>query len=225
MAGAERVALFDLDDTLIDRDAAYRRWAVWFAAERELDGEAVDFLCQADNHGYAARPDVFTAVRDRFRLVDEVASLVADYRATVLSFFEPEPEVQQALRLLRAEGWQVGVVTNGPAMQFDKIARAGLEDLVDAVCASELLGVAKPDPAIFEEALRRISPGAVPEVVWMVGDSAANDVGGGRTMGFRTVWVERGRQWELADFAPDHAVADVPAAVDVLTADGRLIAG
>jgi len=51
----------------------------------------------------------------------------------------------------------------------------------------------------------------------MVGDSAANDIGGGRAMGFRTVWVHRGRSWELDEFAPDHVVADVPGAVEVLS--------
>jgi putative hydrolase of the HAD superfamily len=218
MAGPVSVALFDLDDTLIDRDAAYRRWAVWFATERGLDDDAVEFLCQADGHGYVARLELFTAVRDRCGLADEVDSLVGDYRAQYLSFFEPEPQVQDALRRLRADGWRVGVVTNGPAMQLEKVARAGLDALVDVVCASELVGATKPEPAIFEEALRRVSPGAAPSAVWMVGDSAHNDIAGGRGMGFRTVWLERGRRWEHEEFAPDHIVPDVPAAVKVLTA-------
>jgi HAD superfamily hydrolase (TIGR01549 family) len=212
------VALFDLDDTLIDRDAAYRRWAEWFAAGRSLGDGAVEFLCEADGHGYVPRPDVFAAVRARFDLADDVSALVAAYRDTYLGFFEPEPEVQVALQRLRDLGWRIGVVTNGPAAQLDKLARAGLDALVDAVCASGIVGVEKPDRAIFEEAVRQVSGGDPAGGVWMIGDSVLNDIGGGRRMGFRTVWVQRGRVWDHPEFEPDHEVADVPAAVEVLVA-------
>jgi putative hydrolase of the HAD superfamily len=217
--GRAPVALFDLDDTLIDRDAAYRRWADWFVAGRGLGHGAVEFLCEADGHGYVARQEVFEVVQAHFGLEEDVDALVAGYRESYLAFFEPEPEVQVALQRLRDFGWGIGVVTNGPAMQHDKLARAGLDGLVDAVCASGLIGVEKPEAAIFEEALRRVSGGEPTGPVWMIGDSVLNDIGGGRSMGFRTVWVQRGREWDHPEFEPDHEVADVPAAVEVLIAN------
>lgn len=211
--------MFDLDDTLIDRDAAFRRWAAWFAGERDLGADAIDALCRADEHGYAPRDQMFATFSEHFDLGAPVDELVAGYRSEYLSFFEEEPAVQAALGRVREAGWRVGVVTNGPAMQFEKVARAGLDGLVDAVCASEEAGAWKPDPAIFVEALRRLGTsvsGAGP--VWMTGDSAANDIGGARALGFTTVWVHRGRSWPEEDFHPDHTVDGVPAAVDVLLA-------
>src|SRR5580698_7657056 len=46
------LALFDLDNTLVDRQATYRRWAVSFAGTRDLDEEAIDWLCEVDNDGF-----------------------------------------------------------------------------------------------------------------------------------------------------------------------------
>ncbi|GAB2928027.1 hypothetical protein ACFMQL_04380 [Nonomuraea fastidiosa] len=44
------LALFDLDNTLIDRHAAFERWAAEFAAQRRLGAEAVPWLvtCPAE---------------------------------------------------------------------------------------------------------------------------------------------------------------------------------
>jgi putative hydrolase of the HAD superfamily len=216
------VALFDLDDTLIDREAAFRRWAVWFCREHNLDGDAVEALCVADGFGYTPRDQMFATFHAQFGLRDPVDTLVEGYRSQYLSFFEEEPDVQAALAVLRDEGWRIGIVTNGPAMQAEKVARAGLGPLVDAVCASEEAGAWKPHPAIFEEALRRMGTSADHVGgVWMTGDSAPNDIGGARALGFSTVWVHRGRSWAEDAFRPDHTVDGVPAAVEVLLAAPR----
>lgn len=211
------VALFDLDDTLVDRAAAFRRWAEWFAGQRELPVGAVDALVRADGHGYTPRAEMFSEVGAHFPLGAPVDALVAAYREQYLTFFAEEPDVQAALVRLRREGWRIGVVTNGPAMQVEKLARAGLTDLVDAVCVSEVVGSWKPDPAIFEEALRLVGGVQSDDPVWMVGDSAVNDIGGAMAVGFGTIWVHRGRQWAEEADPPDHVVPDVPAAVEVLS--------
>ncbi|WP_214104715.1 HAD hydrolase-like protein [Acrocarpospora catenulata] len=50
----------------------------------------------------------------------------------------------------------------------------------------------------------------------MIGDSAAADVGGGRAVGLRTIWIDRGRQWPDAIDRPDHVVGDVAEAIAIL---------
>ncbi len=213
------VALFDLDDTLVDRDAAFARWAAAFVADRHLDPAAVAAICAADRHGYAPRAAMFGQLRADLGLDEPVEDLVAAYYPAYLSHFAPEPPVGAALGRLRDAGWRVVVLTNGPAaVQGEKVRRAGLEGLVDAVCASGAVGVAKPDPAIFHEALHLAGGPPEPGPAWMVGDNPRNDIGGARALGLRTVWIERGRRWPEPDWAPDHRVPDVPAAVAVLLA-------
>lgn len=211
------VALFDLDNTLVDRSAAFRRWAQQFVADHRLGEEGLAWLCSADDDGFAQREALFEGARRRFGLDLSIEELIAEYRRTYPLEFRPATPVTDALRSLRRAGWRIGVVTNGPPSQREKLVRAGLEDLVDAVCISDEIGVAKPDRGIFEEALLRCRSEATPATaVSMVGDTPGPDVGGGRNMGFRTIWLHRGRRWPRADYQPDASVASVVEAIDLL---------
>jgi putative hydrolase of the HAD superfamily len=212
------LALFDLDNTLIDRASAFARWAADFAAARELSGAAVPWLVGADGDGNVARPEFFARVRERYGLADPVERLLAEYRATYPTYARARPEVLDGLSALRAERWRVGIVTNGSRQtQRAKISRTGLAAHVDAVCVSEEVGVRKPDPVIFAIAAHRcgttLSGGG-----WMVGDCATRDVAGGAAVGLSTIWVRRDREWPDAAPSPDRTVDDVVDAIDWLRA-------
>ncbi|MEU6412177.1 hypothetical protein [Microbispora sp. NPDC046933] len=56
-----RPALFDLDNTLVDHDEAFRRWAGEFADGHGLDAEAVERLVALDGHGYLPRETLWTS--------------------------------------------------------------------------------------------------------------------------------------------------------------------
>jgi putative hydrolase of the HAD superfamily len=216
------LALFDLDNTLVDRQAAFERWARGFVAEFGLPGDAVAYLIDVDEDGFATREQVFEAARARYALPDPVDALIAAYRETYLEFFEPDPPVGEALEKLRHQGWRVGIVTNGPPTQRLKVERSGLADLVDATCISDVVGVAKPDRRIFEEAVRRCvtSPSQV-GTVWMVGDSATPDIAGGAGAGLATIWMHRGRDWERSDYRPDATAATIAEAVEIMVTAHR----
>lgn len=55
MITVTRLALFDLDNILIDRDEAFRRWAEEFADGHGLGAEAVERLVALDTYGYPPR--------------------------------------------------------------------------------------------------------------------------------------------------------------------------
>jgi FMN phosphatase YigB (HAD superfamily) len=212
-----RFVLFDLDNTLIDRQLAFRKWACFFATDRGLGVDAVEFLCEVDSDGFAPRATLFEAARERFRLREPVADLIARYRTEYPPMFQPDPLVLEALRRLRLHRFRIGVVTNGPTTQNEKLVRTGLSSLVDAVCISDEFGVEKPDPRIFAEAVRRCCGDEVPgEGGWMVGDTAESDIAGARTSGLRSIWMSRGRTWVHGDFAPDAIASDVPHAVEIV---------
>ncbi len=210
MAG---VVLFDLDNTLADREAAFRRWAESFALEHDLDRSAVEFLCAGDGDGYVPRDELFASVRDRYGVTTSVEELVTRYRADYPTHFEPDPDVRAALTRLRADGWKIGIVTNGPPSQNTKIASLGLDDLVDGICVSDDVGVEKPDRRIFELTAARCDATLDG---WMVGDSADTDIAGGRAAGLRTAWLHHGRVWDRPGLAPDALVATVADAARVI---------
>ncbi|TDN39242.1 hypothetical protein A8B98_18445 [Hymenobacter sp. UV11] len=86
--------------------------------------------------------------------------------------------------------YQIGIVTNNrTAEQEEKLRHLGMRGLVDALITSEGVGVLKPDPAIYEVALRRL--GASPAQTVMVGDNWQADVLGALAVGIRPVWLNR----------------------------------
>jgi putative hydrolase of the HAD superfamily len=54
----------------------------------------------------------------------------------------------------------------------------------------------------------------------MVGDSGPADIRGGQGVGLRTIWLTRGRRWELGDPRPDACVDTVAEAVELILSDG-----
>ncbi len=212
------LALFDLDNTLIDRAESFARWSTDFAVQRGLPSAATAWLVEADGDGFVPRPQFFTRVRERYGLREAADHMWADYRATYPGYARIRPEVLDALGRLREARFRLGIVTNGTAQtQRAKIDRTGLAAWVDAVCVSEEVGVRKPDQVIFAVAAHRcgatLSGGG-----WMIGDSPALDVAGGAGAGLATVWIRRGRSWTGDGPAPDHVADDVVEAMDWLHA-------
>lgn len=208
------LALFDLDNTLTDRNAAFGRWLAGFMAEHDIPAELEPWLAKADGDGFVPRPVFLGRVKGRLGLSAPLEDLLEAYDATYPACYVREEASIAALEQLRGEGWRLGIVTNGrTSQQRAKATRTGLAELADALCISEELGVRKPDRRIFEEAARQCG---APLAGWMVGDSAEADVAGGGGAGLRTVWLTRGREWDAALPPPDAVATTVSDAVRVL---------
>jgi FMN phosphatase YigB (HAD superfamily) len=187
-----RLALFDLDDTLIDSTGAFNAWADEWIAERGLDPEhAVAWF--SDERFWTLPPeDCFRSLGEHFGLDDDARDLLKHYRARMGDLIGCYPGVTDGLEALRDAGWRIGIVTNGYAdFQAAKIEAVGLGAYVDVVCVSDAEGSWKPEPEIFRIASERA--GAPLEGAWMVGDSLAADIVGGNGLGLHTAWVRHGR--------------------------------
>lgn len=117
----------------------------------------------------------------------------ADVAATVLLgalTFRVFADVTPALDLLEASGVRLAVVSNWDASLPDVLAEVGLLDRFASVSASAVVGVRKPDPAIFHHALARLR--LDPEQIVHVGDSVELDVAGAAAAGIRPLLIDRG---------------------------------
>ena len=123
--------------------------------------------------------------------------------------FEAYPDTRPALSALRERGLTVVCVSNWDYELDLVLERIGLADLFDAVVTSALAGARKPDPAIFERALRVAGCEASDAV--HVGDSD-DDVAGARAAGIRVLRVDReGPGGDLSTLAElPAALADGP---------------
>ena len=90
-----------------------------------------------------------------------------------------------ALERLRARGLRLGVVSNSDGRVEQALVAAGIRDCFDVVLDSALVGVEKPDPAIFRAALDAL--GVAASEALYVGDLYHVDVVGARAAGMEGV--------------------------------------
>lgn len=214
--------LLDLDNTLIDRDLAFRGWAAEFLRERALPPADLDWLTTLDCGGHLDRQTLMRATSERYGLAEDIDVLLKEYRETLIRLVECPAAHREALRAARAAGWTLCIVTNGSTVhQLAKIDRTGLAPLVDGWIVSEEAGCAKPDPRIFRLAAGRCGlagrPGWVDET-WMVGDHPPADIAGARVAGLRSVWLDHGRPWPETAYSPTLTARNLPQAVSLILA-------
>lgn len=212
----QRLALFDLDDTLVDRQLAFSAWAAGFADEHGLGDEASRWLITADKRGTGPRDQYFRVVREHFGLAAAAEELWAAFRAQMPDLVRCDSQVLDGLTQLRASGWRVGIVSNGMAdNQLMKIERSGLGERVDACCVSGDVGIRKPDVRIFQLAAERCGRNLA-DGGWMIGDNPEHDIAGGRAAGLGTMWVSGQRLWPGGESRADRTVADAATAISLL---------
>ncbi len=128
-----------------------------------------------------------------------------------------EPDVLATLKTLKGDGYRMGLVSNltlrADLMRAD-LQRWGLIDQLDATVFSSEVGVRKPDPRIFKEALKRV--GAEPAETVFVGDRLYDDVSGAQAVGMRGVLTRQFRQEEDPAFQPDAVIEHLKELPDVL---------
>jgi len=95
----------------------------------------------------------------------------------------------------------MGIVSNFYGNLDRILEEAKLDRFFAAVADSSRVGIFKPDPGIFEAALKKIR--CAPESVAMIGDSLAKDCAPAHKLGMRTVWLctepRRGEDSSAAD--------------------------
>ena len=210
--------LIDLDNTLIDRSAAFRRWSERWAPDHGGSPDDIAWLIATDREGYEPREHFAELISARFAVPADVALL--ELRAGMIDQVELDPQVGRALGEAADAGWSPVVVTNGSVRQQEaKLRHTGLDRLVAAWVISEGAGVSKPDRRIFEVAAEAVGR-SLDAGGWMIGDHAAYDVGGGHAAGLRTVWLRRGREWPAdLPYRPTHIADDCAAAIRLTAAD------
>ncbi|WP_407842103.1 HAD family hydrolase (plasmid) [Streptomyces sp. DSM 116496] len=208
-----RLAIFDLDDTLIDRGSAL--------------SSTIARLCLAHSYGPMvglwlrteladrANPADFVRLCAAFGLEESAGDLWAEYVELMGTSAVCRPAVLSALARLRAAGWTIGVATNGPSdIQRAKLNATGIAELLDGIAVSGDIDARKPDRQLFDLAAARCGR-RLPDDSWMIGDNPTGDIEGGRRAGLRTIWI-RGRTWPGQLAAADHAVDDVTDAITIL---------
>jgi HAD superfamily hydrolase (TIGR01509 family) len=172
-----KVVLFDLDNTLVDRDAAFRECVEAAVTEPEARAE----LLRLDSGGHGDREVLLHAWKrysGRTLSVGRLGELIAER-------LRPDHGLLASLLRLSADT-RLGVITNGGSeAQRRKFHAAGLEQVIplDQVWISAEVGMAKPDPAIFLLASSQLKV-TLAECLF-IGDHEPHDLAGAVAAGMR----------------------------------------
>ena len=196
---AVRWIFFDLGSTLID--------------ETEADARRIEEMTE----GTSVTPEAYR--EKRLELIRQ--GLPGD--AAAIAFFglaktpwhseleRPYPDAAPTLAELKRRRYRLGVVANQNPGTEERLAAWGLLQYFDVAAASAELGVAKPDPAIFQWALERA--GCAPGEAVLVGDRLDNDIAPAKALGLHTVRLLRGpgafRSPRSPAEAPERTVRDL----------------
>jgi FMN phosphatase YigB (HAD superfamily) len=127
--------LVDLDDTLIDRKAAFAAWASSFVDQHRLPQGSLESLLENDfGRGTVTVNGFFNWVTSRYGLPFSRDELLAKFLEEFVNYFPPlTVETREALTRLRARGWKIAIVSNGStSLQRRKLEVTGVIPLVDA---------------------------------------------------------------------------------------------
>jgi putative hydrolase of the HAD superfamily len=203
-----KLAIFDLDDTLIDfaatREVAYRRLAEHLDSQG-IDSAAFGRVCPAIDRRLFVRFEQGELSRSEYRLrrfsepltaidVAPNSDLVHRLNQLFMDCVNDRPllfdDARDVLETLRSLDIRTAILTNGPSDgQRRKLKATGLADWVDYVAIGEEIGYSKPSPLSYQTVVERFS--LVNSDALMVGDSPELDYDAALKAGLNALLLDR----------------------------------
>ncbi|TDJ31501.1 MAG: HAD family hydrolase [Gammaproteobacteria bacterium] len=191
----KKVIIFDLFFTLVTADIAdddfvptYETLGVDKLAWRQqtfgtsharLTGAETDPCRIVESMAHAIDPNIPISV------IREATELrIARFEHTLMNVPESTLSV---LAALRQQGLKTALITNADVIETQMWERSPLAALFDVTVLSWQVGLAKPEPEIYQHCLRLLNLGASQGV--FVGDGGSNELSGARAVGLTTVFV------------------------------------
>ncbi|WP_423997927.1 YjjG family noncanonical pyrimidine nucleotidase [Maribacter sp. IgM3_T14_3] len=193
---------FDLDHTLWDFDKNSALTFQKIFDDQKLDIALPDFLevyMPANLKFWKLfREEKITKIELRYQRLksvfdtmgypasDDLINLLSEEYINHLSSFNTLfPNTIEVLDYLQPK-YKLHIITNGfQEVQDKKLRNSGIHNYFDQIIDSEMAGVKKPNPIIFNLALSRA--GALPEKSLMIGDSLEADIMGAKSVGLHTI--------------------------------------
>ncbi len=169
---------FDIGSTLVDETAAYDHRITDMIVGTPLSFDEVNAkrieLAKQGLDGNSAIIKLFGLAKTPWRSEDETLYADAD----------------SILRDLKSRGYKLGIIANQAPGATERLKNWGIADCFSVIASSSELGVAKPDPRIFEKAL--VMAGCTASQAVMIGDRLDNDIIPAKQFGMQTIWIRQG---------------------------------
>ena len=193
--------MMDIDNTLLDFDAAERKALLETLQQFSLpcDEAAISRYHEINsslwgelNKGKIRRDKLVVERFDRF--VKEIGAaakateLNRAYTEHLATHADVIPGAEEALQELAEVATMIAVSNGTESVERGRLKLSGFEKYFDDIFISEAVGVSKPNPKIFQMAMRKLGIEHSDKVL-VVGDSLSADIQGGVNAGLDTCWV------------------------------------
>ena len=212
--------LLDIDNTLLDFDAAERQALTDMLAEYELphdenacavyhkvNRELWDSLAKGQLNKQKLFQIRFSRFMQAMQLPDNGKSKAMNdrYEELLATHADLLPGALTALEEL-GEVATLAIVSNGAlAVQESRIAASGIGRYMDGIYISEKVGAATPSAKLFEHAFRDLGITNKSRVL-MVGDDLLADIKGGQNAGVDTCWFNPKNEENKSGITPKYTV-------------------
>ena len=189
-----KAVLFDLDGTLLDRDASVEQF-VSVQYDRLTEhlshipkNDYIARFIELDCHGHVWKDKVYQALVSEFAIEGmNWQSLLEDYEMQFQFHCVPFQFLTEMLNELKEQGYLLGIITNGRSQfQARAIDGLGVREYFDVILISEVEQVRKPQVEIFQRAMNRLGVSASDSI--FVGDHPEADIVGAKGAMMKTIW-------------------------------------
>jgi len=215
----DRAVIFDLDGTLVDTAPDLMR-ATNHVLET-LDRRTISMAEVRSFVGHGARALLTRGLAatgglpENYDVEPDYNRFVAFYSQNIAEGSVPFPGVIRLLERLKDEGVGLGVCTNKlEGLSVQLLDALGMSRFFGSIVGPDTLGIAKPDPRPFREAVSRL--GLVAPRAIMVGDSET-DILTARNAGVPVIGVPFGyTPRPVEEFGPDRMISHFDEAHDAI---------
>jgi putative hydrolase of the HAD superfamily len=209
-----KAVLFDLDNTLTHRNQSIEAFARYFV--RRYNGwlqptpatTIAHLIKSIDNGGYGQPTNPFSSIKKsiaralytelNWRIKPSEDELLNCWVQQFPAHSQPMPGALSLLRLLKAQGYQIAVVSNGVhESRVATVKALGISEHIDLMLSSEMAGNKKPEVSIFSQAVHSLALPA--EACLFVGDHPVNDVIGAMQAGLKALWLKGFHDWPVSE--------------------------
>jgi putative hydrolase of the HAD superfamily len=131
-----------------------------------------------------------------------VTEATAEFCSEFLTFVSPDSQAESVLQSLHRK-YKLGIVSNFaiPECVDELLEKYNMKGLFDVVVVSAAVNKRKPSPEIFKAAFRALGVSASETVV--VGDTLDADVEGAKSVGAKSIYIQRRIEKEAKRVHPD----------------------
>ncbi len=125
---------------------------------------------------------------------DKISTAYIEISPTQKNLF---PNTIEILTELKKEGYRLHIITNGfKEVQYIKLTNCGLIDFFEVIVCSEEVGKNKPNPEVFQHAMKLANAEAYKSV--MIGDDLKVDILGASNVGMHTILFDPEKKYRKA---------------------------